>query len=427
MQANRRLLIVLEVLLLLKLLLHALFLPVFEGPDEPFHLARAELFAAGDWREALRGEVVPERIVAAVEVGPCAPDLQRAFGCTSFEASLPAWFNVLEQRTAGTAARSPEVENYQAHQPPLYYLVAGGWLWLFRVETPEAGLLALRLLAVALVSAGAHLLRRTLPDRATVLALLLLLLPGAAESLVRAANDVAVFAWSALVVWLVARRRSPVLRAVAVAAGPFWKLTAFPVVVYAVAADWWRGERRTAVAAAVGAALVLPYQALRGWAWGGTLELNATGELADSWSRIALGIAHSVYTFLKTAVWLGGWSVFRPPIWLLVLGGALALLWVSRLRLRRGTGPMPPHALALVVAAVGFILFAVGKRQVFGVWGAVGGWYLWGWYPWLCLLAAQLLEIREHELARPVAQMATVAFVVLANVAWWWAAVHVYG
>lgn len=56
----------LRVLVLARLAVHALFVPVFEGPDEPFHLARARLFSAAPLAVAMDGSIVDSEIVGAI-------------------------------------------------------------------------------------------------------------------------------------------------------------------------------------------------------------------------------------------------------------------------------------------------------------------------------------------------------------------------
>ena len=116
------------------------------------------------------------------------------------------------------------------------------------------------------------------------------------------------------------------------AAGPLLKLTAFPVVVFAVVAIWKEGRRHLAVRGGILALAVFPVQALRGWNWGGTLEFNQAAAAAFSVSDAAVGLVRSVYTFWKTTFWLGEWSFFRAPRRLV---GAYLLLWIAALVLAR--------------------------------------------------------------------------------------------
>lgn len=412
--------------LILRLVLHAFFLPVFEGPDEPFHLSRAL-----DWADAFHGRIVENgtlqpQVLAAVKLSPCGADLHRAFGCPSWGEEADAAFNILSQRTS-TLRKDETVTNYQAHQPPLPYLAMGAVLAPLGAQAPEAQLLVLRLFSVALIAGGLLCLAGTLSRRGLCLALLLLWLPGATESLVRVANDVAVFAWSAVVTYWLVRGGRSWGRSLLVGAGPFLKLTAVPVVVFALWVEWREGRRLEAWLGALVASLIVPVQALRGWAWGGTLELNVLGSPTDSLVTMVTGVLHSAYTFLKTAGWLGGWSVFRPPAWLVILSFGLGFLWLIRLRPQRKPKWRVPHGAGLVISIVGFCAFALGKRQLFGLWGAVGGWYLWSWFPWLALLAEHTLAVRGQSSSRAWLYGGTTSWVILVNIFWWVAAIRLYG
>ena len=255
--------------------------------------------------------------------------------------------------------------------------------------------------------------------------LLLLLTPGASEALARASNDAAVFLWAALLVQALDRRAGASPTLALLAAGPLLKLTAFPVVVFAVAALVLQGRRRLALWGGSASLAVFPLQALRGWNWGGTLEFNQAAAVAVSAGDTVLGLARSTYTFWKTTFWLGEWSFFRAPRALVI---AYFLLWVAGLVLaRRRADPQrtAAHALGALAAACGFLAFAVGNRLYYGDWGGVGGWYAWTWLPWLALAAADLATVERRAGARLLWALA--AFVLAANVLWFARAWPLYG
>jgi hypothetical protein len=407
--------------------LHALFSPVYEGPDEPFHLARARQFVRAPLAEAVAGRDVDADLVRSMRAWPCGPAMQTAFDCPAY-GSEPAAFNILKPARRLEAGASSN--NYQAHQPPLYYLAATSLLELFAPgigRAPESQILLLRLAAVLLVGYVLCFPLRKLGKgngHLETLLLLALLLPGAAESLIRVSNDVAVFAWSVGMVAALSRRDRINTKELALLAalGPLLKLTAFPIVAVAAVVVWRaRGWRSGLFIAASGLA-VLPLQYLRGWAWGGTLEANAPLDELGSLAEILAGLVHSAATFLKTAVWLGGWSFFRPPAWVLVVIPLLGLVLIVRCaRLRKPMANRSAHLVGGALAAAGFVAFALGQRQIFGVWGGVGGWYLWGWAPWLALLASDLLEVRldrERELVAGAVLVAGLAHLVWVEVAY---------
>lgn len=261
-----------------------------------------------------------------------------------------------------------------------------------------------------------------------LLLLAALLIPGASESLIRAANDVAVFAWAAGFLYLMDRLPPTSQWKIALVStiGPLLKLTALPIVAYVALKEWKDGRRRTALLILACSAVVFPLQRARGWMWGGTLEANSAAPISDSLGTIVAGVAKSFVTLMKTAIWLGGWSGFRAPVWLLV-SFCLAILCVVWRCFRKlpTARSWVPHLAATLVAVLGIIVFALGHRKVFGVWGAVGGWYAWGWVPWLALAIGELVEFRRDRLLELAWSLALTIGAL--NVAWYSLAFKNYG
>jgi hypothetical protein len=427
-----RLLVLLATLAAVRLAAHALFLPAYEGPDEMLHLGRVLAFAEGSPAEALRGVPLSGVTVASVRARPCGPVVAPSYGCPPY-GSAPGLFNVVSVAPALPA--EPDRRNPENNQPPLYYAFAGlllrgirsvgGSLWL----SPDGGLLFARLLSAALAIAGVCLVAALSivreSSRIAVAAFGALSLPGAADSLARCANDVAVFAWCALVLVALERRWRAGILLLLIACGPLLKLTALPVVVLAVATLWVRGARLYSVAVATASLTVFPVQRLLGWRWGGTWELNRPlPPLDEGLTQLLGGLAHSAYTLVKTTFWLGGWSFLRPPRMLVVLFGLLLLAVASRFRLQRPALRAIPHVAAAGLAAAGFVMFAVASRRFFGGWGGVGGWYVWGWFPWLLAAAAVLVDRGGRWPA--ILSGAIGVFAVLANVVYLAVAIPAY-
>ena len=358
-----------------RLLFHVWYVPAWEGPDEPFHLARARNAAT-----------LPDDIAASVRAHPFAPDLQR----------LPA---------------SGPIRNYEAHQPPLYYLTGRLFLWS---SDPLQQLYAMRMYSALLVIAALALCG----PRAMWLALLV---PGAAESLARCANDAGVFAWCAIAMWAVARRKPTGVLALIALAGPLIKLTSLPVVAFLIVWCWLHRRRRDAAIVAIASLAFLPLQWMRGYRWGGTVEMNDANAIThDALLQWMIGFARSSYTFLKTTFWLGEWSFFRAPLWVLAIALAYVFAVALSSRVRRVSAP---HVAALAVAAAATAAFFISHRRYWGQWGGVGGWYAWGWLPWLTTAFEESVEVK-----RPRALViAGVAVALIANVAWFVAAQRVYG
>lgn len=419
----------LALLAILRLVLHAVAWPVWEGPDEPFHQARAEAWAARPLGPGPAEALVPAALVSAFSARPCGESMARAFGCPPFDGG-GALFNAFRSAPPADANACP---NYEAHQPPLWYLLAG---WLLRPAislgaSPEARLLLLRLasvLAIALALVGP--LRRLAERRGPVLLAgiaAVLLLPAGGESFARASNDALVFLLVAEVVERLDRDDPGPSLPLLLAAGPLVKLTFLPVAAFAVLELARRRAWRAALLSAVASALVVPAQALRGWAWGGTYELNRTaGALGESAAASVLGFGRSLYTFAKTTFWIGGWSFFRAPFALVASFFVLLLLAAVLVRPASPARRLLPHLAALGVAAAGFTVLAVGNRRLFGAWGGLGGWYAWNWLPWLAVAADDLLE-RRSDGARRLLVGAFAAFLAVAAAAFAAAAARLYG
>jgi len=387
-------------LVALRFVVHALYVPAYEGPDEPFHLAHAE-------------RVVDPAIVASIASHPCSADLQKAIGCAPF-GSAPAEWNVL--RFGETSRAAKPIANYEYHQPPGYYVLPS----LVSIDDPIAKLLAMRLYSVLLVLIALFFLRAVLPDRAFCAAMVVLLIPGAAESLARCANDSAVFLWAAIVMWALHRRAKTPWLALLAALGPLCKLSAIPIVALLVLWTFCNRPRVHALLVAIASLAVLPLQWVRGFQWGGTVELNAArAPFHETLAQSASGLARSGYTFVKTAFWLGEWSFFRAPMWLLILV-AIFIVAVA-ISLRRKTMSLP-HIGALVVAIAATLWWFVSHRLFWGDWGGVGGWYAWAWFPWLAVSSHELFTVRRGR----ALFVAGALLVIVANVAWFVAAHGVY-
>ena len=422
----RRAVAALAALLLARLALHAFFVPPFEGPDEPFHLSRAMAVARDGWPGLRRAVPLGVEVQRAIARHPCAADLRRAFGCPPFPgaAAGPA------PAAAPVRADSP---NYENNQPPLYYAVAGAYLYAAAAlappaagREPEADLLRLRLLSLAFSAAALFgPLRRFARRRSPAFAhlgLAAMFLPGFAEALVRASNDALLFLWTALVVESMDREaRGPMLPAL-LALGCLVKLTALPVLAFALAVLW--RERRRALAVVSLAAAILPALVLGASTWGGAVKIAKRLPAAMPAGEVAAGLARSLYTVGKGTAWMGEWSFFRPPFWLLVLGLFLAAVLAARVRMSLRCPRFPAHLAGIAVAAAGTIAFILTDRRVFGAWAGVGGWYVWGWAPWLAAAFDDVFAFRRREWW-PLA--AAGAYVLLMNALWFGAAGRLYG
>lgn len=434
---------ILVAIVVLRLLAHAFLVPVFEGPDEPFHLARALHFARGDFATAWRGTQLPADLARAISAYPCAADLRAEFGCPAFlDSAEGAWGNILRDAPGPTASIPDTLlayPNYEAHQPPLGYAALGAAMapWDALLKSARTGnrigldLLAMRLLCVACV-VGALLgpLRILATDwsrSAKFLGLSILLLPGASESLARGALEAPLMLWSSCALLISSRKpASRWLAAVVLAAGPLVKLTALPVVAFGLGRIWKRSRCDALLATFVVAASFASIQASRGWLLGGAVEFHAQQaspapvELGEAVS----GLIRAAAVAVKTAFWLGGWSGLRPPTWVLTVLLAWVAFVLISVRPRRPWRWDVATVTSLATAAAGFAAFAWLHHRLFGVWAGVGGWYFWGWAPWLAWLGAAKLTRRPPEVVLP---MATLIVAIAVSAEWFALALEAYG
>jgi hypothetical protein len=427
---KRRVLAALAVLVVFRMAFHAVYLPAFEGPDEPQHLARAWDYARLPPGEAFAGRQVSGAIVASLGAYPCRQALHVTLGCPVYGSAAAGGSGAFDLlRAAPPTSPAAPASNVEGNQPPLFYALAG---WLLRPFGPTvpAALLFLRLLSVGFVAAALfgplRSVSREWSPELSAAGLLALLLPGASEGLARASNEAAIFFWTALVLAALFRRLGLVPLALLMAAGPLIKPTAFPVVVFAVGVAISERRMRAAVAGAAASLLVFPVQALRGWMWGGTLELNFPGAaIGEPAARAVLGFARSAYAFVKTTFWVGGFSLLRPPRWLTLLYFGWLGLFAWSVRRRSRPPRLAAHAAGLFAAAAGFTVFAIANRRYYGDWGGVGGWYAWGWSPWIVQAVSDLGAVRRRAGAVLLGSEALV--VLAANAVWMSATLRLFG
>ncbi len=417
-----------------RLAFHAVFLPAYEGPDEPLHLGRIASFAESPLRVAFAGEPLDGSIIRAVELRPCGQAMARIRPCPPF-GTYPATFNLLHPLPKPSDPRRDR--NPENNQPPLFYLVVGlsiraarqlsSQVWL---DSPDVRLLLTRSVCVGLVALAVFgPMRAVARNRSRMLAaagLLLLMLPGSSEALARCANDAPVFCWAAFVLYALERRVALPWIMVLLAAGPLIKLTALPIAAFAVVSLWRQRGFTGAALGAFASSLVFPVQLLRGWWWGGTYELNRPiPGIHETLPHVAFGLARSFYTFIKTIFWLGGWSFFRAPTVLVVFYFLLLLGLLVAARLRPTAERLLPHAAGAAVALVGTVTFVLANRRFFGDWGGVGGWYVWGWAPWMLIAFDDLVSLPRG--TERILLASTAVFVVAANILYLHAAVRLYG
>ncbi len=424
---SRRTLALLAAAVVLRMAFHAVYVPAFEGPDEPQHLARVLDFALRPPGEALAGRWVDADVLASVLSYPCP---RREHGCPPY-GSAPGAFNLVRAAPPATLRVRDvhRIPNEEAKQPPLFYAATGFVLRALRAVgsgpvsnggSPAETLLAVRVFNVLLIALALFGPLRSVFRESPGIAgagLVAMLTPGACEAFARCSNDAAVFLWASLVVFALRRGARGAFLAALLAPGPLLKLTALAVCAYAVVLLWTERRTRAAVACALASIAALPLRGPGGWglaAGPAAPELPAIGDTLGEW---LLGLARTAYSVVKQPYWAGGWHNFRVPAGLVALYGALLLaaFIASRIAPRRRLLPL---AAGVLVVLAGTVAYGVSVRQRFGIWGGLAGWYVWDWAPWLASAAADIFVV-ERRFAR-LLLAAECAFVVAANV-WWFA------
>ncbi|HKC25343.1 MAG TPA: hypothetical protein VKF32_11410 [Thermoanaerobaculia bacterium] len=397
--------------------LHALMAPIWDGFDEPFHVAYV-LFVADHGRPPGWTEPsFPEAILAAVpalptfvkERRPALPRWSEAPGFQEWRAMEPEERARRRASASGPAAWRPYGgANYERQQAPLFYLLSAPGALLFRRASLPGLVVALRIWCVLLASLAvplvARFLRLALPWRGVVFGLPLLLLPNTLFFVFRVTNDALAFALTpalALALLLVARRPTP-RRALALgllaAAGLWTKLTLAPALPAALVAVLLARRRRDGRRAAIaGGALVVPvvlalplfvWNRLASGSWTGLVEATqvSAGPGAYVSALLHLDFAFWARLWTKTHLWAGGWAFLQPSgrVFAALLAAlaaalaALALVGRARVlaRLRR-SAPVLAFALLFVCAMAFHAASMAVTGAALGTGPGAGG---EGWY-----------------------------------------------
>jgi len=415
-------------------------LPLWEGFDEWAHTAYIERLACGQGLLALGRTPVSREVAESLRLMPLPYGhhalpfehitYEQWWGLTAGERQARIErLDALPRAWACRPSREP-VLNYEAQQPPLYYLLlapvqqaAGGVSLRRRV-------LILRLLSVLLASFAIpltyELARRARCSEvcAVTAAALAALLPGFGMTAARVGNDGVSASIFALLLLAVVSNGPPLAAGAALGAGLLTKayfLTAAPALALA-----WGGRLRTkrgalSLAAAFGAAAIIA-----AWWYGRNYWLTG------SWSGLQQVAANPDASLLRTLagagradwrrffdiaflshVWIGNWSFLQLRSWIyrvfaLLAAAALAGLIIRLRRQRRCCA-------GLLQLAGFYVFFWLGLCYHELTFAAVGassgaGWYLYAVVTTEALLAVAGLEALAGRGSRWV-QAATLSLV----------------
>jgi len=320
-------------------LLLVMNLPLWEGFDEPFHLAYLT-FVARHGRPP--GYLEPSMPVEYARIGSLLPSwFPHAPSFEKWRRQTPLSREAVRREAAQVGSGmvgAPRYlgTNYERQHPPLFYYAAAPAAWLLRGASLPVFLVGMRffcvLLASLMVPLTARLARLLLPQRAVFLALpLAALLPNTLFFADRITNDALawpIFAAAAGQLVLVARRpsrRSALGLGLLAAAGPWSKMTLLPLLPAALAAVLLARRRRSgrrldlfALAVALPAALVAPLLAWNRSAsgvWSG-ITYNILPLHADlpavfaQWHSLEPALLFGYWGHFH--LWSGGWEFLQP-------------------------------------------------------------------------------------------------------------------
>ncbi len=392
--------------------LHAVLAPMWDGYDEPGHLAYI-LFIDDHGRPP--GYAEPSFPKFFIDANRYLPSVVHA-GAPTFEEwrRMPPADRERSRATAAQLARNPSryliyaSGNYERQQGPLFYYVAAiPGLFLRRLTLAQL-LLTMRLFCVALASLsipiGALFFRLVGGDRALAIGLpLFALAPNTLFAFDRVTNEVLAFPlMTAIAIELVIvttrpRDRDFVILGLLTTAGLWTRITFLTVLpAIAVAVTLSKRRRRVPIALAVG--LPLLATALL-FAWNKSGTGHVTGFIEQS-GMSALNVADVrnavqylrgiplVPDFVRNHLWSGGWGFVKPSdriyaivVILLIAGATLAATSIVR-RGWRAPSLRRTYALMVVVIAFAVAIFfhlisaAIGALRLPGsVTVGAAGWY----------------------------------------------------
>ncbi|PYQ28095.1 MAG: hypothetical protein DMF56_16770 [Acidobacteria bacterium] len=421
--------------------IHAVLAPMWDGYDEPFHLAYVQFVADHGRPPGFTEPSFPKYILdtnrflpSAVKYG--APSFvewrhlkkedkrQRRHELHNATAKMPA--------SVRMSYMSP---NYERQQGPLYYFVVAPVAKLFHNASLPVLLVILRiasvLLASCMIPAAAYLLRLVLPRSGAAIALpLVAFLPNTLFYAFRLSNEA--LAWPLMALCAIAAARPHKYAGVLLSLGTWTKLTLLAAWT-GVAAGAFASKRfvRTFALPVITIAILFAWNRVSSGTYTGLAE--ATGRKNATLDDWLFGLK-SVFRIdwwrrlFEYHVWAGGWGFVRPPLWVLdailvfVLVIIVALLFLPkqrRLRAPRRRLPLAIIAVTMLAALVVHgVTAAIAAHQSPGLpqFGAEG-WYLDAIRPIEVALFAALLFTRLPRRAFGFARIACFALPLVADIA----------
>lgn len=412
----RRFVIALWIAFLARGVLHAVVAPMWDGFDEPFHLALVEFVADHGRPPGFTEPSFPAIYVTANRqlpsmVGYGAPTFDEWRAMHEDERTRRRATAVAQTRNRHEAGPTYAGPNYERQQGPLFYYLAAPLFALVRSWSLPAQLVALRLFCVLIASAivpiSARFLRVTAGRAGVLVGLpLVALAPNTLFFVDRVTNDALAWPLFALALTALARciadrgttlARSATLGGVAITAAIWTKLTALPLlfgaIVAAVLLFRARTPKRSQAALLLVGMPLLAVVTLFAWnrsasgSWTGLAEATATTAEVPVMTGVRfVATANFWLQLASTHIWSGGWGFVQPSravyvLVILLIGATLAIAYATRRDGRRDGANLPlfgtiyaAFIAAIVVHAIKGAL-AKAANPAFPTIGAEG-WYL---------------------------------------------------
>ena len=416
---------------------YAAILPIWEGYDEPFHFAYIQYLVSTHTTPTLATHV-SRQVDASLHVLPLPWTIKAQAIPKPLYTHDDFWRASATQRELLTSkfkeiprewALEPSLErvrNYEAQQPPLYYVLFSPLMARLRDAPLETQVFTLRFGGIALASLAvplAYTMMRHITGKSTAafsVVSLAIVMPELYINLARISNEVpTVLLYTALLYMLVRFLEEPpqlpmlILSAILIGFGLLTKayfLTSIPALFFVIVFAWWRWPRQrlrllmyslvvASVIVVVAGPWYLHVHQLTG-SWSG-LERATTAP--DSMLKTLAHIPDvnwlsGCFSITISHIWFGAWSFLKVgKAWYLLLGsvyvlavlGVAMLCWRTRNARGRASMPISPNSLFAVICIYAFFCLGLAY-DVLLTYVSIGSSSSTGWYMY-CLIAAEAM------------------------------------
>ncbi len=414
---------------------YSAILPIWEGYDEPYHFSAVEYVVATHKLPSFTTPINKE-VEASLHVLPL-PWMLRLHAIQKplyteddFWRLQPSERDILKKRFHdlpaewGNEPSSVQLFNYEAQQPPLYYVLCSFLMSRFGNSDLASRVFLLRFTGIALASfvvpIGFLVAKRITGSPTTALAMvgLLVVMPELFVSISRVSNEIPAIVLYTVLLYFAIRvvegpsqfSKLPVV-GIIIALGLLTKayfiaaVPALVVTLYWCSTHWPKERKRLFVCSAVTAIPILAIGGL--WYW----HIHAT---TGTWSGLHRDITvHSTgrgliaqiphvnwlggfVSIVLSHIWFGAWSFLKvPKLFYLVFGSVflLACLGLMRIVLRywRSQRPLPAGEGYLVVLLAFYGFFCMGLvYDILLTFVSLGVSSSTGWYMY-CLVVAEVV------------------------------------